>query len=171
ALDGDHAFDPVIAQQAAETVARAYAVSRHHDPPAGSLLLADLRPDGVEQRGPGPVANRGEVLARLGSDIEDVGTRPGGLRKRRECAYGPRAQGRRPVLVRQIEMSRRQWPVWRPLEPSAARHVAASLVVLVYLGEPGRNGFIGLMVERNSRPWGIVEQSFQPIMEQRQPVL
>ena len=76
-----------------------------------------------------------------------------------------------PVLLGEEQALGRHWVIGRRAEGFALERLLARLVVILDLLEPLRPRVVVQRIEGHDRVRQIVEQSLQPLMEQRQPVL
>ena len=158
----------MLGQHMRHAFARAFAPQRDQRALAGGLQLVDVRGNCLEHIGVRRRALGGKIAPGVRADLDHMG----GFR----CGKGrePRQRGIveafAPFRFGKIEPVRRQRLVGRP-SSGLILGILARLVVIGDLHQPFVRGFVGQRLERKRRCRQVIEQCFQPRLEQRQPML
>ncbi len=164
----------MIRQHATDTLRRAFAPRGHSDALVVLQQRFDMPDDGLEHVGAALRPLRREIAAELAAGIDGV-VRLRRLERRQRPHIAMRKR-RVPVRRSQIQLRllqriiRRRAGVLLRVVLSAEK-LAACFIIVRDQFEPRRFHFLNLMREEDQRIRRVVEQCFQMVMEQRQPVL
>ncbi|MGA7986496.1 MAG: chromosome segregation protein SMC, partial [Burkholderiales bacterium] len=165
--DGAEIEQFVIGEHVTHAVACAVAPQRDRHPFARRLQRQHPLRDGLEHIGAGLGAFGREIMPGPRADIDHA--RGVGHRERRQCRERRAVEAFFPFVFRQIKPRRRQRLVGR--RRAVLLRLAARVVVIGDLGEALVRGVFGQMFERQRRSGQIIDQCFELIVKQRQPVL
>ena len=161
----------MLGEQRAKALARAGREGGNDHAFAPRLQALHMRDGRREDIGAFARALGGERAARTAAVRVDRAPGVALLLEGREVADGVSGQGAVPFPVGEEHRVRRYRLVGRRAEALRFEAVDARLIVVADQGEPLAHGFVGQMIEADGRLRRVVEQGFEALVEQRQPVL
>ena len=161
----------MFGQDLAETVERAFGPAGDDDAAFGGAFLGDVLDRHVEDIGVGVGTLLGERAAGARAGVEYLAA--AGVRRveRRELDRLAFAGRGLHIVGRQIHQPRRHRLIGNRVLQRRVGLLAACLVVIDDQVVPLAQRFVRKVIEHHRRVWQVVEDRFQPLVEERQPVL